>query len=529
MDVSKFVGWLSVTLSLGACEIHVDSTAPASAPALPPAVYAPSPTPGPPQRRVLPLHIARVPGIRGEEVVVPSYAPGSPIVFAQPDAQFPSRVFLKRHVPQGSPPPPSETIWQLVPQATRIPNLHGRFGAGTMLPGVAFEAPQLPRGVYDAWYFDGRPTAPLRPVEAPVKTADARASQSITFEIKPRLRVPEAVVHAAAGTDVDITVGFAGPAWIPASTIAATQPYGGVPIALTGLGGSMQPASGQATQALTGPDGFARFRVHVSSVGQVDLRAVSPGYDPVIARVVTFDASRVAGGRLVLRTDLLQPGDALLYFRNGIVSDTIAWAEPQEIGANPNGRPPPLYAPYGAYSHAGIYVGKNPQGVDEVIEMLEGKWDGWTRRPLEASVKDETLLVDVYRRPGLTPTQRQQLAANAISYHAEHTFSGYHLPYANGQIIVLAKAFTAWFDTPVRLLADYEDLFDEGKDRMICSELVAWSYYDAGLGLRVRPWQDVAGHGLLTTLDRSMDYTTPNMLAQSPDLQFQFMLWPMHG
>jgi hypothetical protein len=62
---------------------------------------------------------------------------------------------------------------------------------------------------------------------------------------------------------------------------------------------------------------------------------------------------------------------------------------------------------------------------------------------------------------------------------------------------------------------------------MICSELVAWAYSDAGLRLTVRPWQDASGHGLLTTWDRWMDYTTPNMLAQSPDLQFQFMLWPL--
>jgi hypothetical protein len=97
-----------------------------------------------------------VTGVHGEEVAVASYAPGSPVAFAQPD-QLPPRILMKRHV---VPTPPSETIWQITPRLTRILNQHGRYGAGNMLPGVAFEVPQLPRGIYDAWYVDGQPTAP---------------------------------------------------------------------------------------------------------------------------------------------------------------------------------------------------------------------------------------------------------------------------------------------------------------------------------------------------------------------------------
>ena len=139
-------------------------------------------------------------------------------------------------------------------------------------------------------------------------------------------------------------------------------------------------------------------------------------------------------------------------------------------------------------------------------------------RPLDISLEDDTLLVDVYRRPGLTSAQGQAIVERAQSHRP---------PYANGQLIVLWKAYTAWFDTPVQLLADYEDLWDEGEERMICSELVAWAYRDAVGPLRVTPWPDVAGHGLLTTERRWMDYTTPNMLAHSPDLAFQFNLWPV--
>jgi hypothetical protein len=513
--LGRLVGWSAVVLFSSACEIQADSAPPTYAPPPPtlPGGAQPSPArPGvaaAPASRTLPAHIAHVPGLSGEEVVVPSYAPGSAVVFAQPDAQLPARIFVKRHIPQGSPPAPNEVIWQVSAQQSQMPNRNRHFGSATVLQGVGFEVPQLPRGVYDAWYFDGRPTMPVRPTAAPVKPADPRASQSITFEIKPRLRLPEAVVIGAAGTDVDVVVGFYGPPAVPPTTAAPGWSFERLPVSLAGLGAFAQLAPGQAPQTITGPDGLAHFRLRLMAPGQVDLRAAAPGFDPAMVRLLSYDAS--TGARPLLRTDLLQPGDVFLYYRNGIISDAIVGFEGDELGNNPNGRP--------TYSHAGIYLGKNDQGVDEVIEMLEGGWNGWTRRPVEQSAKDETILLDVYRRPWLTPAQRQQVRNNAINYHAEHNIFGHldHLPYANGQIIVLLKAYTAVLDTPVRMLADYEDIFDEGKDRMICSELVAWSYYDAGLQLRVRAWPDVQKHGLLSTLNRWMDYTTPNMLAQSPD------------
>ena len=76
----------------------------------------------------------------------------------------------------------------------------------------------------------------------------------------------------------------------------------------------------------------------------------------------------------------------------------------------------------------------------------------------------------------------------------------------------------AWRGAPVDWLADYEDVFDYGKERMICSELVAWAYHDAQIHIRVQPWPDLYSDGVWTTVERQMDYTTPNMLARSPDL-----------
>src|SRR5450631_3066456 len=102
--------WLVLGLCLGACQIRIDSGAlPAAAPAPPPPIPpvalgqrspAPPAPPSPPSRprgpqpqqpptptgrRQIPPYIAHVPGVLGEDVVVPSYEPGSPIAFAQPD------------------------------------------------------------------------------------------------------------------------------------------------------------------------------------------------------------------------------------------------------------------------------------------------------------------------------------------------------------------------------------------------------------------------------------------------------------
>jgi outer membrane protein OmpA-like peptidoglycan-associated protein len=68
---------------------------------------------------------------------------------------------------------------------------------------------------------------------------------------------------------------------------------------------------------------------------------------------------------------------------------------------------------------------------------------------------------------------------------------------------------------------------DEGRLAMICSELVAWSYHDGEVGLDVAPWWPlVQDADLLGSLDGRMDFTTPNMIAQSSDLSFQFQLYP---
>jgi outer membrane protein OmpA-like peptidoglycan-associated protein len=62
---------------------------------------------------------------------------------------------------------------------------------------------------------------------------------------------------------------------------------------------------------------------------------------------------------------------------------------------------------------------------------------------------------------------------------------------------------------------------------MICSELAAWAYRDAGVRVDVAPWwPDIEKQGLLELAGAPMDFTTPNMLSHSPDMNFVFQLWP---
>ena len=88
---------------------------------------------------------------------MPSHVPGSQARFPHPDAQLPARILLRRH--DGTGP-----TWALASKLVQSPNLHGKFGQSKTLPGVAFEVPQLPQGIYDAWYVDGHPTTARAPL-----------------------------------------------------------------------------------------------------------------------------------------------------------------------------------------------------------------------------------------------------------------------------------------------------------------------------------------------------------------------------
>ncbi len=192
----------------------------------------------------------------------------------------------------------------------------------------------------------------------------------------------------------------------------------------------------------------------------------------------------------------LQPGDLLFYQGTGPIGMGIRAAEAAQIGS-------------GLYSHVGVYLGR-ACGVDEVAEMLAS---GYVIQSLEKSIA-AAAHVDVLRRRGIDAAKGSLVASRARSYEGTS--------YAFPQIDVLA-ALAGDCNCSLALLPGLlstADLVAGGKRQMICSEMVAWAYLEANAewAIAVSPRLSMLRFGLWSTQDRKMDYTTPNMLALSPDL-----------
>ncbi len=352
----------------------------------------------------------------------------------------------------------------------------------------------------------------------------------MTFEVTPQLRAAKAVVRGREGADVDVAVGFAGRSTKPSAETA--------PITLSGFNGVVALAPSQSDQVVPGADGLAHFKLHLASDGDVYVYAGSPGCASTVVRVIGGVEHRV-------RVDQLQPGDALMCQGNDDLSPFIQKGEFLELGSPSRGDRP-------WYSHVAIVVSRAIRSgaraaAVETAEMLPPT--GLTPHSLDETL-DGCTTVDVYRRVGITPVQQQKVV-DTIRGYAKLT------PYANGQILVLKTVAVTGVAEKGALLADalgvltlgesavwakvaedaailgeeaYVAAYEAGKEAMICSELLAWAYHDAGVQLDVAPWwRDVKAHPILlnlTSTDVQMDYTTPNMISGSEDMAFRFTLWP---
>jgi hypothetical protein len=216
--------------------------------------------------------------------------------------------------------------------------------------------------------------------------------------------------------------------------------------------------------------------------------------------------------RRISEAELL-PGDVLLVLGSSTVSEAIRKFEQRQLGGTMS------------YSHASLYLGEFG-GVRMVGEM----WStGFWITPLPVSVQG-TRLVDVYRFPNIDDAKRLQLAnltANAFGKASSFIrFSspsflamGSFLPYAFEEITLLGLAGAG--SPGLVLTITIQNLVDPragGRQKMICSELVAWAYHDAGLELEVPYWKVLSDLNIFTSHERRHDYTTPNMLAHSKNL-----------
>ena len=230
------------------------------------------------------------------------------------------------------------------------------------------------------------------------------------------------------------------------------------------------------------------------------------------AAVQAWIAATAHEPRLVSEQEL-QPGDVLLVMGSSTISEKIRNFEQRNLGGEVS------------YSHASLYLGEFNH-----VKMVGEMWSsGFWITPLSVSVQG-TYLVDVYRFRQLEDAKRQELADLTA-----HMFSncsrvvrtdspsfltvGSFLPYAFEEIALLGLAGTGW---PGRVLTfTIQNLVDPnagGRRKMICSELVAWTYHDAGLELDVPYWKVLSDLNIFINHERQHDYTTPNMLAHSRNL-----------
>lgn len=207
----------------------------------------------------------------------------------------------------------------------------------------------------------------------------------------------------------------------------------------------------------------------------------------------------------------LKPGDILLVLGSTpIVSALVRRFEEQQLGGR------------ASYSHASLYLGRI-DGQPMVAEMWSS---GYWITPLSVSTKG-ALVVDVYRWEGINEAKRKELADRAAHLFGEPSRftsalgpqSGSPLPYAFEEIALLTAAAN-WAPELIlrRVVTGIVDPLAGGRRKMICSELVAWVYRDVGLDLEVTYWKRLTDANLLTTDERRKDYTTPNMIARSKNL-----------
>ncbi len=197
-------------------------------------------------------------------------------------------------------------------------------------------------------------------------------------------------------------------------------------------------------------------------------------------------------GNYTLSVTALQKGDVLLTQGKDLISSAIRVGEACELNV----------AFADTFSHSAIYIGNG-----SVAEMLTS---GFTVTSL-ATRYAESQRVDILR-------DRDIGDRGAAVVDAAMKYTG--TPYAFSQIAVFARA-VLFPGKPQKVVNSpaytaYTKLA-VGTQKMICSELVARAFADASLPIDVTLWPTL---GLIgnRTADFRNDFTSPTMLALSPDL-----------
>ncbi len=190
----------------------------------------------------------------------------------------------------------------------------------------------------------------------------------------------------------------------------------------------------------------------------------------------------------------LQKGDVLLTQGKDVIAAGIRAGEALQLDVKYSN----------TFSHSAIYIGNG-----KVAEMLASGFEVTSLAKRYA----ESQRVDILRDRDIGDKGGAVVAA-AMKYA--------DTPYAFTQISVFATAVT--FPNRPKLVVNsptykaYKAV-DAGSQRMICSELVARAFDDAAIPIDVRMWPTLAKTGKSSSKQFRIDFTTPTMLAQSPDFK----------
>ena len=197
-------------------------------------------------------------------------------------------------------------------------------------------------------------------------------------------------------------------------------------------------------------------------------------------------------GQYTLSVTALQQGDILLTQGKDGFAKGIRLGESLELGV-----------PFAeTFSHAAIYVGGG-----RVAEMLTS---GFAVTPL-AKRYAESFRVDILRDRSIDEPTRAAVVDAAMSYAGT--------PYGFAQLSVFTAAVLAPGQPEAVKNSGAYAVYktrSAGTQRMICSELVAVAYDEALAPIQVTLWPTLAP--ISSEKEFRMDFTSPTMLALSPDL-----------
>ena len=207
---------------------------------------------------------------------VPSFPPGAlanfPEVIHPGNQKLEVKVLIRPDVPGNQP------VWLVASQEVLLADTKSTVDKNTTIKtesGIGFIVPQLPKGIYVAWYETG---------------TTSQHGQSMKLMIVPELLADEGITRGLPGGDVEVRVR------IHLTTIHINGRPDPVKISVPVVLQSENPsaadlAAPQSRTVTTNSDGRALWKVHIKTAGVTQFRATAENFEPVVIEVVGMPTS----------------------------------------------------------------------------------------------------------------------------------------------------------------------------------------------------------------------------------------------